>query len=140
MELEAKELFRLKVFIAPPIEVGRVNGGVLQVIPIIGGTFQGQDIAGKVLPGGADWNTTFDDGTSHVEARYVLETNDGEYIVVENEGFIAMDSASRIKTSPSFIADQNGKYHSLNHGSYVGELEASSADENSVDITFYRMV
>jgi hypothetical protein len=139
MRLEARELMRLTVKVDPPKNVGRVNGGTLQVIPIVGGKFQGPGIEGKVLPGGADWNTQFDDGGAHVWAKYVLETNDGECIVVENEGFIKADSHQMIKTMPKFTADQNGKYANLNGGVYVGSLEPSSEDENTVDIIFYQM-
>ncbi len=112
---------------------------MLQVIPIVGGTFNGLGIEGKVLPGGADWNTQFDDGSGHVWAKYVLETCDGECIVVENEGFIEPDSHRMIKTTPKFTADQNGKYAYLNNGVYVGSLEPSSKDESAVEITFYQV-
>ncbi len=140
MNLEAKELMRLTVKIDPPKKVGRVDGGTLQVIPIVGGKFQGPGIKGKVLPGGADWNTQFDDGSAHVWAKYVLETSDGEYIVVENEGCVEPDSHRMIKTTPKFTADQNGKYVNLNFGVYVGMLEPSSKDKDAVEITFYQML
>jgi hypothetical protein len=139
MSLDVRELMTLTVKVDPPKKVGRVNDGTLQVIPIVGGKFKGLGIEGKVLPGGADWNTQFDDGSAHVWAKYVLETNDSECIVVENEGFIEPDSHQIIKTMPKFTADQNGKYAYLNYGVYAGSLKPSSENENAVEITFYKM-
>ena len=41
---------------------------------------------GEVLPGGADWQTIFDDGRTEVLARYTLRAADGTYIGVVNRG------------------------------------------------------
>ena len=39
----------------PTREIGRTPYGMRRRIPIIGGTFEGPRIRGRVLPGGADW-------------------------------------------------------------------------------------
>jgi hypothetical protein len=137
--LQAEEIMRLTVKVGPPYKVGRVNGGVLQVIPIIGGIVVGPGINGIVVPGGADWNTYRHEGVAHVYAKYVLETNDGEFIIIENEGLIKPDTESVIKTSPRFTANCDGKYKFLNHGVYVGELASTPDAQGSVDIVIYRM-
>jgi hypothetical protein len=137
--LQAEEIMRLTVKVGPPYKVGRVNGGVLQVIPIIGGNVVGSRINGTVVPGGADWNTSRDEGVAHVYAKYVLETHDGEFIIIENEGLIKPGTESIIKTSPRFTANCDGKYQFLNHGVYVGELVSTPNAEGSVDIVIYRM-
>jgi hypothetical protein len=50
------------------------------------------------------------------------ETIHGEMIAIENEGLIGPDSQAVIKTMPKIMANRTGKYGSLNHGAYVGEL------------------
>jgi Protein of unknown function (DUF3237) len=54
-------------------------------VPITGGTFSGPQIAGRILPGGADSQFVEPDGLTFVDARYVIET-DGIRIGVRNQG------------------------------------------------------
>ncbi len=139
LPLLADEVMRLHVQIAAPKVVGPTGQGCLQVIPIVGGTFTGKGLSGIVVPGGADWNTAREDGVSHVFAKYLLQTSDGEYIAIENVGLIDPNSEARIKTQPTFAANAKGKYCYLNCGVYVGELSATPDVSNSVDIVIYRL-
>lgn len=139
MDLAAEEIMRLTVKVSVPIIVGKTSRGFLQVIPIIGGYFSGKNIKGTVVPGGADWNTTLDEGVAHVFAKYLLETDDGEFIVIENEGYLNSISNSIIKTTPKFQANLAGKYGELNFGTYAGELNATPNATDSVDIVIYRL-
>lgn len=139
IDLPADEVMRLRVQIAAPQIVGPTGQGWLQVIPIVGGTFTGKELSGRVVPGGADWNTSRDDGVAHVFAKYLLQTSDGEYIAIENEGWITRDSTARIKTRPTFAASTTGKYHHLNSGVYVGELSVTPDVNDSVDIVIYKL-
>jgi hypothetical protein len=139
INLHADEIMRLTVKIAEPQIVGSTGYGRLQAIPIIGGTFTGEKISGTVVPGGADWNTTRDDGINHVFAKYLLETSDGEFIAIENEGLIDPNSNVVIKTKPTFMANTTGKYRDLNHGVYVGELSGTPNAKDSVDIVIYKL-
>src|SRR5207249_1716066 len=41
---------------------------------------------GRLLPGGADYQLIHPDGFTEVDARYVLETDQGELIYVSNKG------------------------------------------------------
>jgi hypothetical protein len=139
MDLTSEEVMRLTVRVSSPKIVGKTNRGFLQVIPISGGFFSGTNIKGTVVPGGADWNTTLDEGVAHVFAKYLLETDDGEFIAIENEGYLNSNSNSIIKTTPKFQTNVAGKYGELNFGTYVGELTATPDATDSVDIIIYRM-
>ena len=94
LNLATEEVMRLTVKLAAPMVVSKTIGGFLLVIPIIGGYFSGDSIKGTVISGGADWNTTLDTGVAHVFAKYLLETNDGEYFAIENEGLLNSNSDS----------------------------------------------
>lgn len=75
----------LAVTIAPPIEVGQTPHGLRRVIPITGGTVHGPRLNGRVLEGGADFQLILGDGTmAHLDARYVIELNDGARVLVQN--------------------------------------------------------
>ena len=68
-------------------ELGATPLGRRRIIPITGGRFDGERLAGRVLPGGADGQLVRADGVAELEARYTLETADGALIYVRNRGY-----------------------------------------------------
>lgn len=140
MELNAELVFELTVEVGEVLEVGKIHEGFLRVIPITGGTFSGPNIKGKVIPGGADWNTRVDDKVSHVFAKYCIQTDDGEFITVENEGFNDLTKPQPfIRTTPRFQVREDSKYDWLNSGVFVGSLKTSTSVKSGVDIKIYKM-
>jgi hypothetical protein len=81
-------LARIVATIDAALEVGAVPDGHRRVIPISGGTVEGDRLRGEVVPGGADWNTVRPDGVMHFWARYTLRTHDGVLIGVINEAHL----------------------------------------------------
>lgn len=78
--------FEMRAEVAEPIDLGEVTHGRRRIIEILGGTFEGPEISGRVLPGGADWQMIQPDGFSELDTRYALETDDGDVIYVQNFG------------------------------------------------------
>lgn len=79
-------VLELRAQVGPPVEIGDVPHGRRRIVPILGGTFSGPGIKGKVLPGGADWQIVRDDGLTELDTRYVLETDNGQLVYVQNRG------------------------------------------------------
>jgi hypothetical protein len=78
--------FEVRAEVAPPIEIGRTPRGTRRVVPIIGGTFEGGELKGRILAGGADWQLIQEDGFTQLDSRYTLETDAGDVIGVRNRG------------------------------------------------------
>ena len=78
--------FEMHVNVGAPVMVGQVPRGQRRIVPILGGTFEGPNIKGKVVPGGADWQIIRADGFSELDTRYTLETDKGQLIYVQNAG------------------------------------------------------
>lgn len=78
-------LCRLEVELAAPLELGPALRGRRRIVPITGGRVEGR-ITGRILPGGADWQTVHADGTAELLARYTIETEEGALLDVENRG------------------------------------------------------
>lgn len=78
---------RLRVLIGAPQELGMVDGVRKRVIPIVGGSVDGSRLTGRVLPGGADWQSIRADGTADILARYSIEASDGAIISIVNPGY-----------------------------------------------------
>jgi hypothetical protein len=76
----------LTVQVGPPTELGEVPRGRRRIIPILGGTFEGPNTRGKVLPGGADWQIVRADGLAELDTRYMLQTDGGSLIYIQNAG------------------------------------------------------
>ncbi len=120
---EEERVMTLLVELGPPQAVGQVPEGSLTIIPIVGGTFEGPGLRGRVCAGGADWNVALPDGRSHVLARYWLQTEAGATLAVENEGLLAANAPeSATRTAPRFLCDLNGPYAWLAMGDYTGTL------------------
>ena len=76
----------LRVQVGAPAELGDVRRGRRRIIPILGGTFEGPTIRGKVLPGGADWQIVHADGLAELDTRYMLQTDGGSRVYIQNAG------------------------------------------------------
>jgi len=131
---------RLAVQIAPPLLIGNVGGGIREVIPITGGSFEGPDFSGIILPGGADWCLTRPDGVSEIWARYTLETDDGVLVSVINGGQVRMNAAGDYigRTVPQFEVAE-GRYGWLRDGPFLGTLLTNGAG-TLAEAAFYRLL
>ncbi len=78
---------RATVTLGPVIEQGTWDGLRRRIVPITGGTVEGPRFTGKVLPGGADWQSLgAADGLTQIYARYTLQHDDGTLVGVINPG------------------------------------------------------
>lgn len=127
----------LRVNIGPTLEIGAGFSGMRRTVPITGGTLSGPQIAGRVLPGGADWQIVERDGLTFVDAQYVIETEDGVCIEVRNrgvryapEGVLARIGAGEpvpstqyyFRTTPRFYPP-HGKYDWLKRSVFIADAE-----------------
>ncbi|MCQ2065042.1 MAG: DUF3237 domain-containing protein [Bacteroidaceae bacterium] len=111
---ELEYVVRLNVSLGQAFTVGDNGKGTRTVIPITGGTFEGPDIKGEVLPGGADYQLAVD-GRNEVEAIYCIRTDDGVSIHVRNTGIIKMGQGGMyFRCAPKFEAPKDSKYAWMN--------------------------
>jgi hypothetical protein len=106
--LEIRYAFTLLVDIAPAIEVGDVGYGTRRLISITGGELKGPGLSGKVLPAGADFMIVRPGRTVEVNARYVVQMDDGAHVYVENSGIRhgPPDEAARLERNEQIAADE----------------------------------
>jgi hypothetical protein len=81
---ELKFFADLSVQVDKPQEVGATVHGQRRVIPILGGDVQGDGWTARVLRGGADFQMIVNPSLAELDARYVLETDAGDLIFVQN--------------------------------------------------------
>jgi hypothetical protein len=79
--------FRISVDVTGGMkELGKTGKGIRSVVSIDGGSFEGPNIKGIVVAGGYDWQLVRSDGVVEIDARYMLQTDDGDLITVVNTG------------------------------------------------------
>jgi len=81
---ELKFFADLSVQVDKPQEVGTTVHGQRRVIPILGGEVHGNGWTARVLRGGADFQMIVNQSLAELDARYVLETDAGDLIFVQN--------------------------------------------------------
>jgi hypothetical protein len=88
----------------PPIPVGETQYGSRVIIPIIGGRFTGR-LNGNVVSGGADYNVTLPNGSTQFGARYVIHTDDGLIVTINDSGLAYPPAeGGRVILYPTFEA------------------------------------
>lgn len=87
--LRLAPLFRVSAEVGAVRSLGDAPGGERRVVPILGGTFSGEDLAGEIVPGGTDWQWRRADGTLDIDAHYALRERGGAVIEVRSRGLRA---------------------------------------------------
>jgi Protein of unknown function (DUF3237) len=101
LSINSRPLMVLRLTTSATHEVGSTPQGALAIFPVTGGSFEGDRLRGQVLAGGGDWVTTHDDGTSSLDLRVTLQTDDGELIHMTFTG-VRDDANHYFRTVPRF--------------------------------------
>jgi len=83
-----EHLCNLAVEVGVPVDAGHSPLGQRRLVPILGGTVGGR-LKGRVLPGGADFQMIHGGTQARLEARYMLELDDGARVFVQNNALRA---------------------------------------------------
>ena len=81
-------LMTVEAELREPQMVGRGPYGTRQIFDVVGGSFEGPRLRGRVLPSGADWLLVGDDGIGRLDVRATLETEDGAFIYTYYPGVL----------------------------------------------------
>ena len=99
--MKFRPLMKLRLSTSPTQGIGEVAHGDLTIFPVTGGSFEGERLRGRVLPGGGDWVTQRKDGVLELDLRVTLETDDGALVHMTFSGL--RDDANRyFRTLPRF--------------------------------------
>lgn len=125
---ETEYVMTLKVKLGQAYGVGKTSKGTRFIIPITGGTFEGPNIKGEILEGGADYQLQNQEaGRTELEAIYCIRTDDGVNIHIRNCGIIYNGKDAQGKTqfyfkcAPKFEAPMDSKYAWLNNSLFLCE-------------------
>ena len=125
-------VLQLKVTLGEAYTCGETQHGQRTIIPITGGTFEGPNIKGTIINGGADYQLNYKaTGRTELEAIYCIKTDDGVNIHVRNRGIINSGKDEQgnptfyFKAAPQFEAPVDSKYAWLNNAIFVCQPDFS---------------
>jgi hypothetical protein len=127
----------------PSLQLGQSPYGERRMVPIVGGTFEGPGLRGRVMPGGADRQLVRRDGATALDAVYELQTHDGVIISVRNRVLTRPQkdpALPRYAFSTLDIVAPDGPYGWLNDYVYVGTLNSLRPARQAVAIRVFRVV
>src|SRR5712691_10375331 len=78
--LRYQPLFIFQIEVKPPSIIGATPGYDRRIGEIAGGRFEGERLRGGILSGGSDWQSLRADGTTTLNVRLVMKTDDSELI------------------------------------------------------------
>ena len=84
--LSSAPIFTIQAELDAMMTLGSTPYGERRLVGITGGTVTGPKLAGRILPGGADWQIVRGDGAADIQARYVIEAAGGARIMVDSKG------------------------------------------------------
>lgn len=138
----AEFAFSIFATIDGALPVGDTATGQVRAVPITGGEVVGRDIAGRVIPGGADWQRTRSDGVTEIEATYAIEMSDKTVVKVVNRGIIvppAGNAPSYFRTAVEFTAPQ-GPWQWLNEAVFLCSAGSAEGRQGTVQVDVYKLV
>jgi hypothetical protein len=84
--VRTKPMFAMRLDVRPLLIVGATPGAYRRVGVVTGGLFEGERLSGAVLDGASDWQTVRNDGSTTLNVRLVLKTEDGALIGMTYQG------------------------------------------------------
>ena len=122
--MRSRPLMSVHLDTAETQNLGLGPHGTGVIFPITGGSFEGDRLRGKVLPGGSDWVAKRSDGVVELDLRITLRTDDGALIAMTFTGLRddGRPEAPYFRTLPRFETAAP-KYAFLNRLLAVGTGE-----------------
>lgn len=111
------------------------------IVPILGGSFEGERLRGQVLPGGADRQWLRPDGVKELDALYEMQTDDGCVITVRNRVLIDENApAGRYARSLVRLQANHPNYAWLGKRIFVGTLQSLRPARAAVKICVFEVL
>jgi hypothetical protein len=84
--ISREPIFRIHADLGEILPVGATPYGERRVVEILGGRVEGERLRGRILSGGADWQIVRADRVVDIQARYVIESDGGDRVLVRSDG------------------------------------------------------
>jgi hypothetical protein len=91
-------IFSYHADLKEPQQIGKAQFGTRLIFDVVGGTLEGPDIKGTILPSGGDWILVDDKGVGRLDVRATIQTDDGALIYIQYFGILVLDGNTAPET------------------------------------------
>jgi hypothetical protein len=84
--LRTRPLLVVSLDVKPLVVIGDTPGAFRRIGIVTSGTFTGERLSGRVLDGSNDWQNVRSDGSTTLDVRLTLQTDDGAYLAMAYRG------------------------------------------------------
>ena len=133
VDIHTEYLMTIEAKLGPRVPVGQ-----RVIVNVLGGTVRGPRLKGEIVAPAGDWVFVMPDGSSRLDVRFTIKTDDGEFVFVEYSGISAPTKKSQERlekgetvtaaegygyfvTAPRFMTT-SAKYAWLNEIQAVGKM------------------
>lgn len=117
-----KKLFTMSIIQEHDIDMGETCLGETLVSPTDGGSFEGDEIRGEIVPVGMGATYTPAPGINNIDGLMMLKTDDGAHILMEMKAVLDIDSSAEEKL-------MNGEHVSPDEYYFKGTVDFRTGDE-----------
>ena len=114
LEMRTRPLFTLRLTVGEVLAVGQTPTANRHVGLVTGGRFEGERLSGDVLGGGSDWQALRPDGSTTLDVRLHLKTDDGALILVRYRGLRHGPAAVMQRLASGEPVDPSDYYFRIN--------------------------
>lgn len=86
LNVRTRPLFTMRLDVRKILDLGATPTTTRRIGVVFGGQFEGERLSGEVLDGGSDWLAVRSDGSTVLDVRLNLRTDDGELIAMTYKG------------------------------------------------------
>jgi Protein of unknown function (DUF3237) len=128
-------VFTIDVSVGAPVVLSESPVGRRVFIPIVGGTVRGTRLRGEVLTGGGDWAVERANGVMDIHAHYLIRSDDGVVIEVDNRGHWRDVPSGQpyFVTAPVFFVDSD-RYGWLTQHVFIGMMHEVDETRITIDV------
>jgi hypothetical protein len=114
LEVRTQSLFTMRLDVRKMLVVGQTPTTLRRIGLVFGGQFEGSRLSGEVLDGGSDWQSVRPDGSTILDVRLNLKTDDGELIAMTYKGLRAGPPEVIERLERGEVVDPDSYYFRIN--------------------------
>jgi hypothetical protein len=112
--ISTQPLFVMRLQVRPIEVVGQTPGVFRRIGIVPGGFFEGDRLQGEILNGGSDWQAVRADGSTSLDVRLLLRTDDGALITMSYRGIRSGPADIIAKIEKGEVVDPKSYYFRIN--------------------------
>lgn len=110
---EFEKIFRAEVILGDAWPLGEIGTGYSEIIAVKDGKVEGR-VNGKIMDFGGDWGLLHSEFVNVIDTKYLIQTEDREFISVACKGRMIMDRETMLKGCTGELIDPTEYYFRTN--------------------------